>query len=159
MKLRIHKCVSGKIKQLLLEAFPLVTARLGISGYEGTIELHIGSAAGEGGSTGPKSSRVNVRRLDAGRRPIEFGMYLRPDSLAQMFPVFCHEMIHIKQWVTGQLGAKFVDGDVQQMYYSVAIDADSIPYREQPWEKEAFDGMHDLAECVLGQLVRQKEKV
>lgn len=160
MKLRIHNCVKGPITKLLVAGFPLVTKYLGIDGYKGTIEVHSGSRGGEEGGVSPDATPRTQHRIMTGKRCDEFQMMLKPGRPeTEMFATFCHEMVHVKQLVIGELGVRIMpDGELQQLYHNVRAENDEIPYRDRPWEKEAFDKMHVVAEVVLKQLVREKER-
>ena len=47
----------------------------------------------------------------------------------------CHEFIHVKQYVLGEIREDLIRGTAQWKKSRVPV---STPYRKQPWEKEAF---------------------
>lgn len=44
-----------------------------------------------------------------------------------------HELVHIKQYATGELNEEMT------MWQGQSVNSDLIPYIEQPWEIEAYD--------------------
>ncbi len=77
----------------------------------------------------------------------------------EMLPSFCHEMVHVKQVVTGEnvVSQNSIMGSWHGKLYEIAVveflsKLDYEFYRTLPWEKEAFDKMHILAELVRRQM-------
>lgn len=77
--------------------------------------------------------------------------------LLATLPSFCHEMIHLRQWLTQELTTCFVDKDsgiaskkytpgctVTTCFRGTYVDLDTA-YSDQPWEIEAHDKMFPLA--------------
>lgn len=62
---------------------------------------------------------------------------------ANILPILCHEMIHLKQYDKGEL--KLVKGGA--MWKGVFYDKET-PYFERPWEIEANDDMRKIEKKV-----------
>lgn len=54
----------------------------------------------------------------------------------QLMITLAHEMVHVKQLVTGKLVTEFVDG--QNVNTWCGKDFSDVEYSEQPWELQAF---------------------
>ena len=160
MKLRIcNHCVPPKERRFFAEAFPLLTKRLGISEYQSTVELHYDDNGGTtNGSIEPAPTDSVLASIRAGKCPREFDIKLRPQSLDRMLVSFCHEMVHLKQWVTGELKATADGNYPKQIYHNVQVTDLDIPYEQRPWEMEAFAKMEPLATWVAGEMMKQREK-
>lgn len=60
-------------------------------------------------------------------------------NLYEFLSYLAHESIHLKQFATGQL--KYV----RHKELWEGEDFTNVPYKQQPWEVEAWDGQHELA--------------
>ena len=66
-------------------------------------------------------------------------------TLYHIISTVCHEMVHVRQYVKGELGHR-TDGS--QLWKAEPELPRNTPYRKQPWEIEAFDLEAELAfEC------------
>lgn len=63
----------------------------------------------------------------------------RPEMSIQL--ILCHEMVHLSQYMRGDLTF-----DIKKNSFTWKGNKydSSIPYKERPWEKEAFDGQSKL---------------
>jgi hypothetical protein len=165
MKLRIcNSCFLPEERRLFSEAFPFITKRLGISGYKGTIEVHDcdDEDIRRSGCVGPDCTPEVIRGIAAGKPLRSFAMQVRRRSLAGMLQTFCHEMIHVKQHLTGVLGVGFdkITHKPIKLYQNVPVgdaSGDLIPYRDQPWEKEARAGETPLAVWAAERMLEQRD--
>lgn len=57
-------------------------------------------------------------------------------SIRQLMLTIAHEMVHVKQLVTGKLVTEFVDG--QNVNTWCGKDFSDTEYTEQPWELQAY---------------------
>ena len=61
----------------------------------------------------------------------------------------CHEFIHVKQYVVGEIYENLQTGKARWKKSSVPVDT---PYMDQPWEKEAFKYETEYAFEVLSSI-------
>lgn len=54
----------------------------------------------------------------------------------ELFRTIIHEMVHVKQYVTGALEQSHEDGTGPRMFWKT-LDMTEVPYQERPWEIEA----------------------
>lgn len=82
-------------------------------------------------------------------KPREFTVTVDADlSRRCLLMSLAHEMVHVKQYATGQL-RYYVRGP-KCRWLGKPIDEDSIPYPELPWEKEAWTVEIDLYQEFIG---------
>ena len=80
--------------------------------------------------------------MDMEDRNFEIGVdrdLLKKHGLREFITAICHEMVHVKQNVRGELMEK----DGKQLWKGT--DCSDIEYMEQPWEKEAYKLQDELA--------------
>lgn len=64
--------------------------------------------------------------------PISFVIEVRQsDSEEEKLKTLAHEMVHVKQYIRGELNEQM------SVWRGHKVDSDEIPYAEQPWEVEA----------------------
>ena len=66
---------------------------------------------------------------------IELSIHLRG---ADLIRTVIHELVHVRQYLLGQLEQKHVDGKGPRMYWN-RMDMTETPYDERPWEIEAHN--------------------
>lgn len=59
-----------------------------------------------------------------------------------------HELVHVKQYVTGRLEQEHIDDRGPKMYWNT-IDMSHVEYDDQPWEQEAEQLENELFERFL----------
>lgn len=75
--------------------------------------------------------------------PREFTLSVDADlSKRKLLMSLAHEMVHVKQYATGQL--KYYVRGPKCRWLGKPIDDECIPYPDLPWEKEAWTVEHDL---------------
>jgi hypothetical protein len=86
----------------------------------------------------------------------------RLSNVESMLVNLCHEIIHAKQYIFGELGMMFaIDDDSLNITNAwkgkkwVAAKNDD-PYYDAPWEKEAYDRENELYEQTLVALAKKK---
>jgi hypothetical protein len=162
MRLTLETSVLPYWRPALRRGFELIAKRLGITDYEGTLAVSVVPWLGPGteAMAGPIRSDTNARRAIAGQRPIEyeliFAAWVEPKSL---LPVFAHELVHIKQWVTGEFGLKLYGHELGKTYMNVRTDNLDIPYSQQPWEIEAFSRMYELGDYAKLKIQEEQEQL
>ena len=57
-------------------------------------------------------------------------------SIEDTFHIIAHELTHVKQYALGELSYDYKNVD-RNMWKGKIILEDSIPYDDQPWEKDA----------------------
>jgi hypothetical protein len=65
----------------------------------------------------------------------------KDDPEVEILKTLAHEMVHVRQYARSELNESMT------LWKGRQINADQIPYREQPWEQEAFklgDELYDL---------------
>jgi len=110
--------------------------------------------------------KINVRRTTLGTRTLgrvthdskffaqkEFVIELHSNqSTSEMITTLAHELVHIKQGVSKEVVYKF-DKDVNKLLVNWEGknlgEVSQIPYRERPWEVEAFSKEEILADMFL----------
>lgn len=55
------------------------------------------------------------------------------DPQEEILKTLAHEMVHVRQYARSELNEEMT------LWRGRKVNADEIPYREQPWEKEAFE--------------------
>lgn len=123
--------------------------------------------------------KINVRRTTLGTRTLgqvtsdpklfaqkEFVIELNSNqSTSEMITTLAHELVHVKQDVLKELIYKF-DKDANKLLVTWKGknlgESSQIPYRERPWEVEAFSKEQILADMFLipnsAKLLRPKLK-
>ena len=71
----------------------------------------------------------------------------RAVSPAEIASTIAHELVHVKQYIRGELDAYMTRWKGQQIPYG-SRGALKIPYKSQPWEQEAFEKEVDLTELL-----------
>lgn len=75
---------------------------------------------------------------DDNNRPREFTIMADADlSKRKLLMSLAHEMVHVRQYATGQL-KYYVRGPSRCHWLGKPVEDDSIPYPDLPWEKEAW---------------------
>ena len=151
MKLRIcNECFPKRQRALLGKAFLILTRKLGIHEFNGTIELHSRLKNDEYAGVGPTAEDA-VAALQ-GKPVRNFVMNINWDELGgyQTLVALCREMVHVKQWLTAALGVwEDSEGVLRQSWHNYKIaQKDNVPYEKRPWELEAHDQMCQLAAWV-----------
>lgn len=81
---------------------------------------------------------------DDDNRPREFTITADADlSKRKLLMSLAHEMIHVKQYATGQL-KYYLRGPARCQWLGKPVNDDSIPYPDLPWEREAWTKEVDL---------------
>ena len=110
--------------------------------------------------------KINVRRTTLGTKtlgqvendeklyaPKEFKIELNSNqSTSEMISTLAHELVHVEQDVSKRLVYKFWSDDNKVHVYwkgKELGEASQIPYRERPWEVEAFSKEGILADMFL----------
>lgn len=85
-----------------------------------------------------RSHYGNATWLDENIRPKDFEINL-DRSLRQrdLVESVAHEMVHVKQWATGQLLDYLTDNNLCR-YNGVIYNRDQLDYYDYPWEIEAY---------------------
>jgi len=102
-------------------------------------------------------------RVAAIRKANRYGQYFSSSKTVEVdcrLPVrlamvtLAHELVHAEQYHEGRLIAKRISGRWAQYWNNeyVFVGKSYKAYRALPWEEEAFDREHDLAETALGHL-------
>lgn len=65
----------------------------------------------------------------------KYNLYLRKNTEEPIRTVICHEMLHLKQYIDGDLA---VDVNNRQFSWKGKIYPYSYPYMQRPWEQEVF---------------------
>ena len=142
MRLLVHDNVQGKTRQLLRDTFFLVARRLGIDGYNRTVQIALRDDLPEklGGYV----------RVDNSKKQ-KFLIIINTKNIKPlMIAALCHELVHVKQFLTGMLDID--DVGKRQLFYGKPCD---LPYDEQPWEIEAEREMWPLAGYVCAELAKK----
>ena len=110
--------------------------------------------------------KINVRRTTLGTRTLgrvthdskffaqkEFVIELHSNqSTSEMITTLAHELVHVEQTVSNRLVYKF-DKDVNKLLVNWEGknlgESSQIPYRERPWEVEAFSKEGILADMFM----------
>lgn len=97
-----------------------------------------------------KTTRGHVEMLTNGSAAQKvFNINIDRDAhLASQLQVLAHEMIHVQQIATGRFQRRVwkSDGKLHVRWEGKDIgEGFKIPYREQPWEVEAFDNQLSLS--------------
>lgn len=71
----------------------------------------------------------------------QFMVYMKKTSRMQAIEFLSHELIHLKQYHEGRLIK--VD-NTNMIWEGDTLDGMEIPYKERPWEKEAYEGQREL---------------
>jgi hypothetical protein len=80
--------------------------------------------------------------------PNSFIIELQRDTEAEMLKTLGHEMVHVLQYARGELN------ETMTMWRGKRVNADKIPYSEQPWEVEAESIGLNLYESFLASETR-----
>jgi hypothetical protein len=72
---------------------------------------------------------------------------IRPVSPIEIASTIAHELVHVKQYIRGELNACMSRWKGQKIPYGPR-GALKIPYRRQPWEVEAFEKEVELLELL-----------
>lgn len=76
--------------------------------------------------------------LDELHRPREFRITaLNKGRKASQISTLFHEMVHVKQWVKGEMRDYAPETNMCRWKKRI-IDRDKIKYEDEPWEKEAY---------------------
>lgn len=70
-----------------------------------------------------------------------FNLILRNRESSDVELILCHEMIHLNQYLNGDLK---LDWDKKEFYWKGVKYENTIPYDNRPWEKEAFKQQYSL---------------
>ena len=77
---------------------------------------------------------VNIDEYNTKGMPRYFTVEVKRDlNEEEKIMSIAHEMVHIRQYATGQLN------DEMTIWQGESVNSDLIPYLEQPWEMEAYD--------------------
>lgn len=150
--------------RLFEAAAPKLAARLGIADYKvrltaRLIEAPVALVEGFGYGMITPDTKIEAPRLAQGLSPRAFRMvicYGQPPS--ELMETICHEFVHLKQWVTGELRAWVDGGGDKKLAYLGNLDVGSIPYKDQPWEKEALRLQKPLADWLTDALLEDLDK-
>jgi len=71
------------------------------------------------------------------KNPRYFTIRLRKQKLDSMIKTLAHEMVHVKQYATGEL-RDYVRSTSLNRWRGEMIDDEKINYWDRPWEVEAF---------------------
>jgi hypothetical protein len=72
---------------------------------------------------------------------------IRPVTPAEIASTIAHELVHVRQYIRGELDAGMTRWKGQKIPYG-SRGALKIPYRTQPWEVEAFSKETELTELL-----------
>lgn len=64
-----------------------------------------------------------------------YNLYIRSNPEISTKNIFCHEMLHLKQYIDGDL---VVDLENKRFIWKGKIYTKSCPYKLRPWEQEVF---------------------
>ena len=156
MKLRMcNNCIQPMERDFFGGAFLLLTKRLGISEYQAVVNLHYEDGpAHKKGAVAPSVKAIK-NFLYTNKEPREFDMHLQETDWPTMLMSLSHEMVHVKQWLLGELTAT-KDKLPKQVWRGVQVTDLNIPYHEQPWEVEAHAKMEPLATWVAKEMCKQR---
>ena len=73
--------------------------------------------------------------IDDELKPREFLIEIKYTDTETMLETLAHEMVHLKQFVKGQLKERYMNGKRLTFWCNKPMRR---PYWNQPWEKEAF---------------------
>ena len=158
MHVIIDDSVDPDARQPLARAFELLCERLGIEQYNKTVKIIFftpkirKNGEKEGGYMRPDDDGpLN------GKRAQKYVIALAPGKRAIIILALCHEMVHLRQYLTGVMSfTKNNNGRPIPAYYSHGVDDKSIDYDSLPYEKEPHDLMYPLAEWVIQKLLKEK---
>jgi len=73
--------------------------------------------------------------LDGGRHPRVFRIELKPEELYETLTTLAHEMVHLKQYATGELKEKNL---TLYRWQGKMVKTKGIDYYDLPWEIDAY---------------------
>lgn len=164
-------CIPDLLHPLFNEAVLLYSQHLGIDTYDASIKFHFKppgykSEDGrlEGGHMYPSTNKLNSERINKGLPPKEFEVSLTLDNPHKMVLSFTHEMMHVKQWLTGALSAKTLEKtgtaiDHTLYYYNTPVDLHTTKYEVLPWETEVFHKASDEGIWLIRALMKNEHKI
>jgi hypothetical protein len=96
----------------------------------------------------PFLGAVEILEYNSRNMPREFVIEVKQgQSEEEYFRTLAHEMIHVKQYATGELNEQM------DLWMGEVCESDKIAYHKQPWEIEA----HDLSEVLLYEYLRRND--
>ena len=75
------------------------------------------------------------------------GVKIRPVTPTEIASTIAHELVHVRQYIRGELDASMTRWKGQKIPYG-RYGVLKIPYRTQPWEVEAFSKETELTELL-----------
>lgn len=161
-----------RLVDLFTASVPLLANRLGIADYNVGLKIKLGMY--------PLDDKLNeITHPEAHGKEVQCG-YLRPAESElwrimcdkqprnyEMFvcwgqppmevvETFCHEFVHLRQWVTGILRPTVDENGKALLHFHSYASAARIPYADRPWEHEALALQGELAEWVV---TKHREKL
>lgn len=79
----------------------------------------------------------------------QFMVYMKKTSRMRAIEFLSHELIHLKQYHEGRL--QKVDNRLMT-WEGETLDGMNIPYKQRPWEAEAFAEQHELYKKIKAKL-------
>jgi len=79
----------------------------------------------------------------------QFMVYMKKSSRLKTIKFLSHELIHLKQYHEGKL---IMVDDSFVIWKGETLDGINIPYKQRPWEIEAFDEQYDLYKKIKAKL-------
>ena len=114
-------CKNKARKLFLLALMPSILAQLGLTHRPGNVYVVVEKTTEEG-ETHTAGAGCYVVLLNTGRSVVDTAVTL------------CHEMVHVKQFLTGKLNCKKNMGST----WCGKRYSRSTSYMDQPWELQAF---------------------
>ena len=119
--------ITGKINKNLREALEFFAANLFTPQMNRHVEVRIKQR-----DLGTWHGFASIEDYNSLGQPRSFIIELhQKDNEAEKLKTLAHELVHVRQYVRNELN------DEMNTWKGRKIDSDSIPYDDQPWEKEA----------------------
>lgn len=158
MKLLMDQSCDHFGRKTLQRAFDLLCGRIGIADYDRTVHLSFKRLPEY--KYGPLTARCNGQMKPAGivrTSPKSYEMELATErSFFTTLEAMAHELIHVKQYITGELSAAIVGPPwkrrVTERWMGCVTDLRDADYDDHPWEAEAHARMEELAVWVINKL-------
>jgi hypothetical protein len=126
LKITHNKVPMTKKRKAMVKAAHFFAKKLGILKFDVTVNIVFKYGFAELFSAYAQVEQVNARHLN-----LDIDADLNEDIALD---IVAHEMVHVKQYVKGELGA---DKKGFQLWKGRHVAAD-LKYHNQPWEREAM---------------------
>lgn len=129
--------INGKLKPYYRQALEYFATKLFTPQMKRHIEVNVVFRKNLGALHGI----VTVEDYNVLGCPREFTIEVaRDDPKEEILKTLAHEMVHVRQYARNELN------ETMTLWRGRRVNSDELPYREQPWEVEAFELGDRLAE-------------